>query len=257
MSGFDKIRNMNLADLESPESMDDIPEEEKKEGAESKANLLTQSEDTLPDAGETAEAQPEESDAGEDGAPDEDAGEAAEGGEDSSQPEEEKLPLKMMDPQGEHYTFDADIEDSDLIRFMFSNTYRNPIMLVATIVGIIFPVGNLIRGGGNPIISIVCLAFFVLFLPLSTYFQAKRVRRFNKVYLETFHYMVDEYGVHLEVTKQAIDVPWNRMTRKIFSSEEIYLYTGRNNAFIIPCRSMGDQKEEIVAFMKKMTKGKK
>ena len=63
---------------------------------------------------------------------------------------------------------------------------------------------------------------------------------------------------HLDVYKRqgddAIDVEWKKVTKLIFYKSVAVIYTGKNNAFLIPSAAMGTQREEIMNFIKEMKK---
>ena len=72
--------------------------------------------------------------------------------------------------------------------------------------------------------------------------------------VDEFHYMFDEWRLHLELGDDAIDVEWKKVTKLIFYKSVAVIYTGKNNAFLIPSAAMGTQREEIMNFIKEMKK---
>lgn len=220
MSSFDKIKDVNLAELDSVHG-DSQPEE------------------TADQIQEEQEAQPSQ----------ELTEEVA-----ADQEEKTEEAQKMMEPQGRHYYIDAEFTDKHMISFVVNHTYRSPFMIIMTIIGIIFPIYAMINGNGNRIFNIACLLIFAAFIPYSTYMRGKSSKSANPAYQEVFHYMVDEWGLHLEINKDAVDVSWDRIIRMVWLKEIVVLYTGKNNAFLIPYECMGSQQDEIKDFIR--NKGK-
>ena len=67
------------------------------------------------------------------------AGEAEEATAAETQAEQPKAeePQKMAEPVGEHYYFDAEFTEKDLITFLFSHYYRQPLVILATIFAVV------------------------------------------------------------------------------------------------------------------------
>ena len=222
MGGFEKISKMNLADLDRPE-VETTAEEPA--AAEPAAEPQTEEPAAEPQTEEPA-AEPQ----------------AAE-----TQPEE---PQKMAEPVGEHYYFDAEFTEKDLITFLFSHYYRQPLVILATVFAVIWPVYVFATNSGNKLFPAICLVFFLVYMPISTYLKGKNIVRRNPIYQKTFHYMIDEWGFHLEIEDQAVDVRWERVAKIVYLKNLYLVYTGKNNAFLIPTSSLGDRKDEITAFLK-------
>ena len=165
---------------------------------------------------------------------------------------EEKPPKKMMEPTGKHYYVDAELEEQDLVSFMLSHSYRQPLMIMVTVVGIIWPFIAWYKGQ-NMFVPIIGAACILILMPGSTYLQGKRAKKIMPIYQEVFHYMFDEWGMHLEVKGEAIDVEWKNVIKVVSLKSVLVLYTGKNNAFLVPVRAMGVRKDEITGFIKEKT----
>ena len=239
MSGFEKISKMNLADLDRPNTAgeaEEVPEQET--GSDQPAEEVQAEEST------TAEAQAEETTEAEAQTEEATAAETQ-----AEQPKTEE-PQKMAEPVGEHYYFDAEFTEKDLITFLFSHYYRQPLVILATIFAVVWPVYVFATNAGNKLFPLICLVFFLVYMPVSTYLKGKNIVRRNPIYQKTFHYMIDEWGFHLEIEDQAVDVRWERVAKIVYLKALYLVYTGKNNAFLIPTSSLGDRREEITAFLK-------
>ena len=233
MKSFEEISKMNLAELDRP---DGVGEEELE----------------IETAGEAGDNNTEAKKAGADGLET-----SADMPTEVSDNEEEKKPEElekkvMMEPQGKHYRIDADITQSALNTFLFGHTYRQPLMIIVTVLAIAWPIAAIVKGQGNIAMPLICSLFILIWIPFTTYLRAKNAKKLNPIYEQPFHYMLDEWGLHLELGDDAIDVEWKKVTKIIFYKSVAVIYTGRNNAFLIPSTAMGTQREEIMSFIEEM-----
>ncbi len=159
---------------------------------------------------------------------------------------------EILQPQGEHYYIDAKVTEKEMIGFLFGHNYRQPLMIIAMLVALAWPIMVIVRQEENMLLAIVVAAIVLVALPLSTWNRGKRTIKTNPAYQQTFHYMLDEWGLHLKLGKEAIDVEWNKINRAMFLKSVFVLYTGKVNAFLVPTSGMGEQQEVIKAFVKRM-----
>ena len=64
--------------------------------------------------------------------------------------------------------------------------------------------------------------------------------------------MIDEWGVHLELGTEAVDIEWKRIQKCVFLKSVTVLYTNKINAHLIPTSGMGARTEQINQFIKRM-----
>lgn len=229
MQSFEKISKMNLADLDRPESSEpvDLEEGANKEGQEDTADIVR-----VADVEGTAEA--------------------GTAGTQTGSGEKEK----MREPEGQHYFMDAKIGEKELLAFLFGHNYRQPLMLVAVLVAVIWPIMVIVRKDNNIFLALALAAIILLALPFSTWSRGKKAARTNPSYQQIFHYMVDEWGLHLELEDKCIDLEWNKVYKCVFMKTVTVIYTSKVNAFLLPAIAMGERKEEINAFIRKMSRKK-
>ena len=96
-------------------------------------------------------------------------------------------------------------------------------------------------------------ALILVYYPLTIVLRTRGLKRNSKVFQQTFHYLLDEEGLHLKVDKEAVDVEWKYVRKLMILKSSVVVYTGKHNAWIIPTKDMVDQKEEIIAFLKEKT----
>lgn len=247
MQSFEKISKMNLADLDRP-GTGNHPEEEDR-SLEDDAVETGRDEADIPEDAVSADG---EGTGAETVTVADVEGTAAAGTAGTKAASGEKK--QMRQPEGTHYYIDAQITEKELMAFLFGHNYRQPIMLIALLIAVIWPVMVIIRNDSNMIFAIALAAIVLVVLPLSTWNRGRKAARSNPSYKQTFHYMVDEWGLHLELGDECLDLEWNKVYKCMFLKSVTAIYTGKVNAFLIPTAAMGGQKEEINAFIKEMKK---
>lgn len=230
MKSFEEISRMNLADLDRPDTISEETESLHKEadGVDGETGDTKNTEEAADSLKESV----------------------SEGG----QAGEELAKKEMMEPQGQHFFVNAKISQQELNAFLFGHTYRQPLMILVTVLAIAWPLAVLIKKQGNIAMPLICSLFILIWIPFTTYLRAKNAKKLNPIYNEEFHYMFDEWGLHLELGDDAIDVEWKKVTKLIFYKSVAVIYTGKNNAFLIPSAAMGTQREEIMRFIGEMKK---
>ena len=238
MKSFEEISKMNLADLDRPDGAEEEELETEITGAAGDSSVRSEVKATG-NAGaddlETSEYMMAESS----------------DSEDAKQAEELEKKV-MMEPQGKHFFIDAEITQQELNTFLFGHTYRQPLMILVTILAIAWPIAVIVKGQSNIAMPLICSLFILIWIPFTTYLRAKNAKKLNPLYEKPFHYMLDEWGLHLEIEDDAIDVEWKKVTKMIFYKSVAVIYTGKNNAFLIPSAAMGARKEEIMSFIEEM-----
>ena len=240
MKSFEEISKMNLAELDRPAGAGEEELETETTGAAGDSSVRSEVKATG-NAGaddlETSEDMMAESSDSED-----------------AKPAEELEKKVMMEPQGKHFFIDAEITQQELNTFLFGHTYRQPLMILVTILAIAWPIAVIVKGQSNIAMPLICSLFILIWIPFTTYLRAKNAKKLNPLYEKPFHYMLDEWGLHLEIEDDAIDVEWKKVTKMIFYKSVAVIYTGKNNAFLIPSAAMGARREEIMSFIEEMRK---
>ena len=238
MKSFEEISKMNLAELDRPDGAGEEELETETTGAAGDSSVRSEVEATGnagADDSETSEYMMAESS----------------DSEDAKQAEELEKKV-MMEPQGKHFFIDAEITQQELNTFLFGHTYRQPLMILVTILAIAWPIAVIVKGQSNIAMPVICSLFILIWIPFTTYLRAKNAKKLNPLYEKPFHYMLDEWGLHLEIEDDAIDVEWKKVTKMIFYKSVAVIYTGKNNAFLIPSAAMGARREEIMSFIEEM-----
>ena len=129
MKSFEEISKMNLAELDRPAGAGEEELETETTGAAGNHSVSDADKAGTPGA-DDLETSINMSAAGSDN-------------EEEKQPEELEKKV-MMEPQGKHYRIDADITQSALNTFLFGHTYRQPLMILVTVLAIAWPIAVIV-----------------------------------------------------------------------------------------------------------------
>ncbi|MDO4975914.1 MAG: hypothetical protein Q4E53_01515 [Eubacteriales bacterium] len=155
---------------------------------------------------------------------------------------------KIADPVGRNYEIISEITVKEIRDFLLGHAYHQITTYAILLMGIAYGVFMYFQYK-NPIVPVAVIVFVLLFYPLILMGRAKKIKNTNKTFSETFHYMLDEKGCHLQLSHEAIDVEWKYFQKMMNVGSAVVVYTNKNNGYIIPVKDMGDKKEEIIAFL--------
>ncbi|MBQ9156176.1 MAG: hypothetical protein IJ137_05295 [Eubacterium sp.] len=156
----------------------------------------------------------------------------------------------MAAPVGKHYYIDAEITAREMRAFLFAHNYRSPVLFIAILVGVVWPIYTVLTNNGSLFMAIFCAAIFLFLMPFSIWYRGGANVKQNPTFRNTFHYMLDEAGLHLELGEKALDIEWKQVIKAMYLGTSTAIYTGKTNAFLIPTSAMGNRKEEINSFIK-------
>ncbi len=159
-------------------------------------------------------------------------------------------PTELPRPQGEHYYIEARITQKEMNAFMFGHSYRSPLIIIVTVIAVVWALAMVFtQSSSNTILlAIIIVAIVLIGLPFSTWNRGRSTMRHNPIYNDIFHYMFDEWGLHLKVSDQIVEVDWSKIGKFMFLKSVTAVYTGRANAFLVPTKYMGDQEKDLKAF---------
>ncbi len=166
-----------------------------------------------------------------------------------------KVKEKMDDPVGRYYTIDADITEKELRSFLLNHAYRQPFAILVMAFALALPIIYAVKGLNVPM-ALAIAAVIWIYYPLTLVLRARKIKKQNTAFSETFHYMFDEKGCHLQLTNEAIDVEWKYFQKLIITKTVAIIYTSKKHGYIVPIKDMGAQEAEIKAFLTEKIKKK-
>lgn len=154
--------------------------------------------------------------------------------------------------------FDVKLEHKDMFRFNLYHTYHGfqgwlSILLGVAIIGInIFSIGQI-----EPMYTILYFFFGLLFIgynPISLYFSSKRTVTKSETLRNALHYCFSDDGIQVSIGEESGMIEWKQIYRAVGTKNNLLLYTGRRNAYVIPWRTVS-QPAELKTLIKSQLPG--
>lgn len=158
--------------------------------------------------------------------------------------------------------FETKLSAKDIFKFSLAYTYMgfSGILAIAmVIIGIYMCVIGVAQDKGASYIGmgIMMIALFIVVNPLMLYSKAKKQVMTNPVYQKPSVYEMKEEGIYVEIGDDSGTITWDRIQKVRHFMGMNVLYTGKQQAFVFPDEAMGEQKDEIMEFVKTHVHGVK
>lgn len=150
--------------------------------------------------------------------------------------------------------FDIQMNVKSLYSYFLYHNYSKPIGLLGTCVGLLFLL--LFTSDRNPMLLAAGL-ILIAYLPVSLHTQAARQFLNNPVMKEPIHYCLDEEGITVSQNEAVQNIEWSYVTKAVSSPSAIIVYTGKNNACILPKKQLGERLSAIVQMISTHVEPKK
>lgn len=155
--------------------------------------------------------------------------------------------------------FDVKLEQMDMYRFNMYHTYHGFQGWLSIILGVVITGLNIYTIGQIEMMyTLLYFLFgllFILYNPISLYFSSKRTVTKSETLKHTLHYSFSEEGICVSVGEASGNISWKQIYRAISTKNNLLLYTGRRNAYVIPKRTICDQYEELKNLLKDQLPG--
>ncbi len=151
--------------------------------------------------------------------------------------------------------FTVNMKTIDLFEFLYINSYSgfrgviNYGFSLIAIVALIFGYGDTLY---SRIALIVLALLFTVINPLLLLFKAWRQTKMNPGFSKPVKYTFDANGITLAQGEETQSVPWEIVLLAKETLGSIILFTGNNNATILPKRFVGDRLEDFRALLEAM-----
>lgn len=150
--------------------------------------------------------------------------------------------------------FETQLSAKEIFKFSLAYTYMGFSGILAFImvaIGMYMCAIGVAQGKGASYIGmgIMMIALFVVINPIMLYSKAKKQVLTNPVYQKPSVYDIQEDGIHVEIGEESGTIGWERIQKIRHFWGMNVLYTGKQQAFVFPDEAMGEQREEILAFV--------
>ncbi len=151
--------------------------------------------------------------------------------------------------------FTVNMKTIDLFEFLYINSYSgfrgviNYGFSVIAIVALIFGYGDALY---SKIALIVLALLFTVINPLLLLFKAWRQTKMNPGFSKPVKYTFDADGITLSQGEETQNAPWEIVLLAKETLMSIILFTGNNNATILPKRFIGDSIGDFRSLLNEM-----
>lgn len=146
-----------------------------------------------------------------------------------------------MDTSPATITIETKMESRDFMRLVYFLTYRRPLVLVVTFLGIVFVVWGMLAVTGvtefsafSPSFTVVYGIFFLLWIPATAYFRGRRQYASSKRLQELRSYEFSQEQIKMRSESNSADYKWSGIHEVKFSGAWVLIFLSRAEAMFIP-----------------------
>ena len=144
--------------------------------------------------------------------------------------------------------------------FMFYHNYTRASGLITLLAGALCIarfVIQLLNGGGQATVWLICAIVFLVVNPYSIKNKAKAQVANSPMFQKPLEYEISESGVMVRQEEQEGVSPWDAFTKVVGTRKCVLMYMGRMRAIILPKECIGEQYESFVTIVKNCMPRKK
>ncbi|MBP5529853.1 MAG: YcxB family protein [Lachnospiraceae bacterium] len=139
--------------------------------------------------------------------------------------------------------FDVQMTTSKLYDFNLQHSYKKPISIIASAVGVVFLFLFLQQLKWYYLAAALLLIFYLPVSLLRSSFMKVKMIDFFK---EPVSYLLNDDGITVFAQGEEQTVPWSDCVKACNTRQSYFVYTGRNSAFIFPKKDMGDKTGDVL-----------
>lgn len=144
---------------------------------------------------------------------------------------------------------DVKLEHKDMFRFNLYHTYHGFQGWLSIILGVVIIGLNIYTIGQIEMMYTLLYFFFgllfIVYNPISLYFSSKRTVTKSETLKNSLHYKLSEEGICVSAGEEEGTIGWKQIYRAVGTKDNLLLYTGRRNAYVIPWRTTEGKTEEL------------
>lgn len=130
-----------------------------------------------------------------------------------------------------------------LFDYMLYHTYTSLAGIMATAAGSMMIIGYTTT---HKLIYLIAGIIVILYLPWNIFLLAKKRALTTPEYAFPITYSMEEEGIRISQQDKSDLLEWSMVTKVVSTPSSILVYTGKNNATILPKQEMGKNKEGII-----------
>ncbi|MCR4647959.1 MAG: YcxB family protein [Lachnospiraceae bacterium] len=139
--------------------------------------------------------------------------------------------------------FDVKMTVSKLYDFNLQHSYKKPISIIATAIGVVF---GFMFINSLKWYYLAAALLLILYLPISLLRSSAMKVHMIDFFKEPVSYLLNDEGITVSAQGETQTVPWSECTKACNTRQSYFIYTGKNSAFIFPKADMGDKTGDVL-----------
>ncbi len=144
--------------------------------------------------------------------------------------------------------FDVKITPGVLYDFKIQHTYKKPITILATAIGFFSIYLFFVREDYRFLFLLLGIVFIV-YEPLTAIYHSYIQAKLTPAFQQPLHYRLCEEGIEISQNGETQMAKWEQCVRACNTRKSLFVYTSKVNAFIFPRTDLGNQAEDVIAYI--------
>lgn len=136
------------------------------------------------------------------------------------------------------------LKAKDMRHFMFRHNYTSISgwfgILISIIALVMVILGFNVYGVIQKVVLILLALLFTVIQPLQIVLRSKQQIKRQDMFQDTLTYNLCKEGILVRQADQHVNVPWDTISKVVYTSKAIFVYTSPVRAFIFPLDQLGD-----------------
>lgn len=146
--------------------------------------------------------------------------------------------------------FDVKVTPGVLYDFKIQHTYKKPITILATALGFFSIYLSFVREDYKLIFLFLGIVFIV-YEPITAAYHSYIQAKLTPAFQQPLHYRFCEEGIEISQNGEVQMAKWDQCVKACNTRKSIFVYTSKVNAFIFPRTDLGNQAEDVIAYIAK------
>lgn len=147
--------------------------------------------------------------------------------------------------------FDVKVTSGVLYDFKIQHTYKKPITILATALGFVSIYLFFVREDNTRFLLLFLGILFIVYEPLTAAYRAYVQAKLTPAFQQPLHYRFCEEGIEVSQNGETQMAKWEQCVKACNTRKSIFVYTSKVNAFIFPRTDLGNQADDVIAYIAK------
>lgn len=147
--------------------------------------------------------------------------------------------------------FDVKVTPGVLYDFKIQHTYKKPITILATALGFVSIYLFFVREDNTRFLLLLLGIVFIVYEPLTAAYRAYVQAKLTPAFQQPLHYRLCEEGIEISQNGETQMAKWEQCVKACNTRKSIFVYTSKVNAFIFPRTDLGNQTDDVIAYIAK------